>query len=134
MSERKPDRKLGKLLFEYLEDISSDENSEAYLKEQGVDPDQLVKESIRKIKQAKMKLASQSTQKEFALIQSNLLADVKVQVDRLLDDVAFNLAAFIKKENIKLSYRNFEEMSKEEIRQFLEQHYLLKAKNKSKEE
>jgi predicted methyltransferase MtxX (methanogen marker protein 4) len=134
MSGNNTAKKLGKLLLEYLEEISSDENSEAYLKEQGVDPDQLVKESIRKIKLAKMKLASNSTQKEFALIQSNLLADVKAEVDKLLADVAFNLAAFIKKESINVSYRNFEEMSKDEIRQFLERHYLLKARNKSKDE
>lgn len=134
MSESKPNSKLGKLLFEYLEEISSDENSEAYLKEQGLDPDKLITESMRRIKQAKMKLASSSTQEEFALIQNNLLADVKAQVDKLLEDVAFNLAAFIKKESINVSYRNFEEMSKEEIREFLERHYLLKAQNKSKEE
>lgn len=41
---------LGKLFYAYLEEISSDENSEDYLRSEGQDPDQLVEETIKIIK------------------------------------------------------------------------------------
>lgn len=125
--------KAEKLYYEYLDFISSGEQSEAYLKENGFDPDELVNESIRLAKRVQMQVASEKTEMEYQDLKANLLQRVKNEVERLLSDVSFNLENFIKQEKINLAYKNFETMSREEIKEFLERHYLLKFENNSKE-
>ena len=125
--------KVDKLFDEYLNFVSSSEESESFLKQSGFDPDELVNEGLRKTKQIQMQLASQKTEREYAELKANLLQRAKQQVEKLLNDVSFNLENFIKQENINLAFKNFEKLNEGEIRDFLERHYLLKFENESKE-
>lgn len=125
--------KLDKLYTEYLNFISSNEESKSFLKDQGLDPDALAKETIRKAKLMQMQIASRKTEKQYLDLKNNLLQKVKDQVEKLLSDVTFNLESFIKQEKINLAYKNFEKMSRDEIKEFLERHYLLKFEKDTKE-
>lgn len=127
------DNRVDKLFDEYLNFVSSSEESETFLKKEGFDPDELINEGIRKARQIQMQLASQKTERQFAELKATLLQRAKEQVERLLSDVSFNLENFIKKENINLAFKNFEKLSEGEVREFLERHYLLKFENELKE-
>ena len=118
--------KANKLFTEYLNEISSDQGSEKFLREEGIDTNQLLNEGLRKIKQIQMNIASEKTEQEYQTMKANLYQKAKDQVERLLADASFSLETFIKGENINVAYRNFENMTKEEIREFLERHFLLK--------
>jgi len=118
--------KANKLFAEYLNEISSDQGSEEFLKEEGIDTNQLLNEGLRKIKQIQMNIASEKTEHEYQTMKSSLYQKAKDQVEKLLADASFSLQSFIKEESINVAYRNFEDMTKEEIREFLERHYLLK--------
>ncbi|MBX2963960.1 MAG: hypothetical protein KF687_15720 [Cyclobacteriaceae bacterium] len=123
------DGKLSKIIEEYCLHFSSDEESENTLREAGLDPDQLVKETLSDIRRIKMKLASDATQQQFLEIRKKLLQRAKTEVDRLLSSAKFDLSSFVKNENINLAYRNLETMTQEEIRESLERYFLLKFEN-----
>lgn len=118
--------KANKLFAEYLNEISSDQGSEEFLRAEGIDTDQLLSEGLRKIKQIQMNIASEKTEREYQAMKANVFQRAKDQVEKLLSDASFSLENFIKSENIQVAYRNFENMTKEEIKEFLERHYLLK--------
>ena len=115
-----------KLFEEYFNDISSDENAEAYLKSEGFDPDKLVDEGIRKIKQLKMKMASAKTESVYSVLTNTLMDRAKEEVQKLMEMANFDFAAFVKKEGVVGAFRNFENLSQDEKREFLEKHVLLK--------
>lgn len=118
--------KANKLFREYLNEISSDQGSDEFLKAEGIDTEQLLNEGLRKIKQTQMNIASEKTEREYQAMKASVLQRAKDQVEKLLADASFSLESFIRSENIKVAYRNFENMTKEEIKEFLERHYLLK--------
>lgn len=118
--------KANKLFAEYLNEISSDQGSEEFLRAEEIDTDQLLSEGLRKIKQIQMNIASEKTEREYQAMKANVFQRAKDQVEKLLSDASFSLENFIKSENIQVAYRNFENMTKEEIKEFLERHYLLK--------
>lgn len=132
MNKDKSD-KLEKFYDEYLNFISSDEQSKAFLIEQGLNPDALADEAIRKAKLVQMQLASRKTEKQYLDLQASLMQKVKDEVEKLLSDVSFDLENFMKQENINLAFRNFEKLSKKEVKELLERHYLLKFENELKE-
>lgn len=117
---------LNKLFKTYLDEVSSDENSDMFLREEGLDPDKLVEDGLRKIKQIKMNIAAEQTQGNFLTLQAALLAKAKAEAERLMTDVTFNFQNFIKQHGINVAYRNFDELTKEEIKEFLERHLMLK--------
>jgi hypothetical protein len=125
------DKKVKKLFDEYLSDISASENSEAYLKSEGLDPDKLVNDGLRRVKQLKMKMASSRTETTFSVLTNTLMENAKEEARKLIDAVNFDFAAFVKKEGITVAYRNLENLSKEEIREFLEKHILLKLQQQN---
>jgi len=125
--------KVDKLFDEYLNFVSSNEESESFLKENGFDPDELVNEGIKRARQIQMQLASQKTEKHYAELKASLLQRAKEHVEKLLSDVSFNLENFIKQENINMAFKNFEEQNEKEIRDILERHFLLKFENELKE-
>lgn len=118
--------KARKLFTEYLNEISSDQGSEEFLREEGIDTNQLLNEGLRKIKQIQMNITAEKTEQEYQAMKSSLYQKAKDQVEKLLSDASFSLQSFIKEESINVAYRNFEDMTKEEIREFLERHFLLK--------
>jgi hypothetical protein len=127
------DTKLDKLYQEYLDFISSPAESRSFLKSKGLDPDVLAQDAIRKIKLLKMRIASKKTESQYQELKINLLQKVKDQVEKVLNDVSFNLENFLKQENINLAYKNFEKLNKHEVRELLERHYLLKFESELKD-
>ncbi|HRK55678.1 MAG TPA: hypothetical protein PK185_17315 [Cyclobacteriaceae bacterium] len=126
------DEKLIKLIDEYCLYHSSDQESENTLREAGLDPDQVVNETLLQIKRIRMKLEAESTQKNFLELRKNLLQRAKSEVDKLLSS-EFDFGQFLKTNNINLAYRNFETMNEAEIREFLERYFLLKYQNEQNE-
>ena len=126
------DEKLIRLIDEYSMYHSSDQESENTLREAGLDPDQVVNETLQQIKRIKMKLEAESTQKNFLELRKTLLQRAKSEVEKLLS-TEFNFGHFLKTNNINLAYRNFETMNEAEIREFLERYFLLKYENEQNE-
>lgn len=126
------DEKLIRLIDEYSMYHSSDQESENTLREAGLDPDQVVNETLQHIKRIKMKLEAESTQKNFLELRKTLLQRAKSEVEKLLS-TEFNFGHFLKTNNINLAYRNFETMNEAEIREFLERYFLLKYQNDQNE-
>lgn len=122
-----------KLFDEYADFVSSAEESEAYLRENGYDPDQLVNEAIRRAKLVQLRLDSRKTELEFAQLKASLLQKAKDQVDKLLSGVSFNLEQFLQEEKLNVAFKNFDELTPAEIRAFLERHFLLKLEQESKD-
>lgn len=131
MSEGKDD-KAEKLFIEYVDFVSSTEESDAFLKQEGLDTEQLINEGVRKAKQVQMLLASQKTENAYKELKLNLLERAKQEVDKLLADVSFNIEDFLKRETLNVSFKNFEKLTQDEVREFLERHYLLKFEDESK--
>jgi hypothetical protein len=127
------DSKIEKLFNEYADFVSSDEESEAYLKENGYDPDQLVNEGIRKAKLIQLQLASKKTEREFAQLKASFFQKAKDQVDKLMNNASFNLGEFLRQEKLNVAFKNFEELTPSETREFLERHFLLKLEQESKD-
>lgn len=125
-SKENNDEKVKKLFDEYLNDISSNENAEAYLKSEGFDPDTLVNDGIRKIKQLKMKIASAKTESAYSALTNTLMDKAKEEVKKLMEMANFDFAAFVKREGVVGAFRNLENLSTDEMREFLEKHILLK--------
>lgn len=117
---------LNKLFVEHLNEISSDAESEKFLREKGLDPDKLVADTQRKLRQIQMNIAAENTEKKYQEMRAAVWIKAAAQVDKLLSDASFNLANFIKANSVNVAYRNFDNMSKDEIREFLERHFLLK--------
>ncbi|HYC87144.1 MAG TPA: hypothetical protein VEB86_18050 [Chryseosolibacter sp.] len=134
MPSQENDEKVNKLFDEYLNEISSDESAEDYLKSEGLNPDDLVNDGIRKIKQFRMKMASAKTESSYSALALALTAKAKEEVQRIMDAASFDFGSFVKKEGITLAYRNFESMTKDEIRELLEKHILLKLQKQKDNE
>lgn len=127
------DYKLNKLYAGYLEFISTGDESRTFLVEKGLDPDALANEAIKKAKLAQMRAASRKTQKQYQELRANFLQKAKSHVEKILNDASFNLEFFLKQENIRIAFKNFEKMDSSEVKEFLERHYLLKFEEEQKE-
>jgi hypothetical protein len=129
----KPDgNKIDKIFEAHLDFISSSEESDNFLREEGLDPDKLVDEVIRKVKLSQLKLSAQKTESEYLELKSDLLQRARLEVEKLLADVSFNLEAFLQREKLNVAFKNFEKLTSKEVKEFLEQHFLLKMENESK--
>lgn len=122
-----------KLFEEHLNDISSDENSDAYLRAEGLDPNSLVDDGLRKLKQFKMKMASAKTETTYTNLTASLMDKAREEVKRLMEMANFDFAGFVKREGVVGAFRNLDTLSKEEMREFLERHILLKLQQGNEE-
>lgn len=117
---------LNKLFVEHLDEISSDDGAEQFLRENGVDPDKLIADTQRKLRQIQMNIAAENTERQYQEMRAAVSVKAAAEVATLLSDASFNLANFIKANSVNVAYRNFDNMSKEEVKEFLERHFLLK--------
>lgn len=131
MPSSNDNEKVNKLFKEYLDEISSDKNAEEYLESEGLNPTDLINDAIRKIKQLNMQKASAATESSYLSLTTNLMARAKEQANRIMQTSSFDIVSFIKTQGITVAYRNFESMSKDEIREFLEKHILLKLQEQN---
>jgi len=108
---------------------SSKDAAKSYLESQGLDTGKLLKGGLQRIRQMQMMANAKRTQQEQAAAEA-VKQQAEVWVDQLLGDMNFSLPELIKEEQLSMSFRNVESLSKEDIRNLLIKHYTLKFMNK----
>jgi hypothetical protein len=115
-----------RLVMSTIEDDSSDkEKAKEYLSSQGLNVDSIVSEGLKKIKRIKMEIQAQNTKKE---MQSSEEIKQKADqwVENLLNSTGFSLVDLVKEEELAMSFRNIEKLSKEDLKKLLVKHFTLK--------
>jgi len=135
MSKKNHDkRELISLLFHSAEFNSRDKDSaREFLQSEGVNTDKLVHEGLKRIKRMQLLANAEKTKKEMALSESVQSAATE-WVDKLLNEMNFSLSALVQSEQLSISFRNIENLSKEDLRKILIRHYTLKILNQQKDE
>lgn len=115
-----------RLVMSTIEDDSSDkEKAKEYLSSQGLNVDSIVSEGLKKIKRMKMEIQAQKTKEE---MQSSEEIKQKADqwVENLLNSTDFSLVDLVKEEELAMSFRNIEKLSKEDLKKLLVKHFTLK--------
>lgn len=99
-----------------------------FLKAQGINTEKLLSEGLKKIKKMQMLANADATRTEMQASEE-AKAKAVAWVDRLLADVNFSLSAFVREEELSMSFRNLEDLNREELRNTLIRHFTLKFMN-----
>lgn len=132
MSEQSNQEKSGfvKLVLASVEsDSESKESAREFLSSEALDPDAIVKDGLKRIKQMQMILNAQKTQQEMAATESAKQEAIN-WVDNLLGNVNFSLNEIVQSEDLQVCFRNVQELSNEDIKNILIKHFTLKFANK----
>ncbi|MGP8216782.1 MAG: hypothetical protein ACLQQ4_14550 [Bacteroidia bacterium] len=130
MNSKYSSKNLSNFFSAYLESISSDKDSaREYLTAQGLNPDDIVKEGLKRIKKLQLQLKAKHTQSEFEEGTDLIKQKVREQVKLLTEKIGFSFAQFIKQEQIALHHRNLETLTDADIKDFLEEYFYLKFKS-----
>lgn len=113
----------------FLSTIESDSrNKEAarvFLTSEGLDPDRIVSEGMKRIKQMQMMIEARKTEQEMIVAES--VKQMAVEwVDNLLKNINFSLPALVQQEGLTVSFRNVETLNTDDIRNILIRHFTLK--------
>lgn len=114
------------------EDSRDSESARDYLASEGVNVDRMLADGMKKIRQAQLEANARMTEQEMISAAGERDRATK-WVDNLLNSMDFSFSDFVKKEELVLSFRNMESLSKEDIRTILIQHFILKFSNEKKE-
>lgn len=109
-----------------VEHVSSDkEKAKEYLSAEGLDVDSIVNEGMKRLKRLKMQIEAEKTETEMLLVEE---AKQKASewVDDLLSKIDFSLIDLVKEEELTMSFRNIEKLSKDDIKKILVKHFTLK--------
>lgn len=122
---------LAKIILSSVDSISCDRaNAEEYLSAEGLNPDSIRAEGIKRIKRLQMQVRANKTRAE---MESTSDATIKQKaadwVEKVLSDARFSFAAFVKEENLVLQNRNLTSFNKEDIKSTLIQFFYLKFLN-----
>ena len=109
-------------------DSNSKEAAKAFLASEGVNTERLVSEGLKRIKKMQMLADANRTEKEMQAAES-VKAEATTWVDNLLASVNFSLPELVQKEELSMSFRNVENLSKDDIRNILIRHFTLKFMN-----
>lgn len=109
-------------------DSNSKEAAKAFLASEGVNTEKLVSEGLKKIKKMQMLADANRTEKEMQAAES-VKAEATAWVDNLLANINFSLPELVQKEELSMSFRNVENLSKDDIRNILIRHFTLKFMN-----
>ncbi|NDP20017.1 MAG: hypothetical protein GZ091_02890 [Paludibacter sp.] len=101
------------------------EKSREYLSSQGLNPDSIVSDGLKRIKKIQLQINAERTRMEMGSIESFKLNAIKV-VEDLLSNVNFSFTEFVKHEGLAMSFRNMESLGKEDIKDLLIKHFTLK--------
>lgn len=110
-------------------DSSSKEAAKEFLVSEGVNTDKLVTEGLKRIKKMQMLADAGRTEQEMQAAES-VKADATAWVDNLLANINFSLPELVQKEELSMSFRNVENLSKDDIRNILIRHFILKFMSK----
>lgn len=111
---------------------SSKETARAYLQSEEINVDKLVADGLKRIKLMQM-LANAKRTEEEQLAADAVKEKATAWVDSLLDSMDFSLPKLVQQENLSMSFRNMENLSKEDIRNILIKHFTLKFMNGDKD-
>ena len=107
---------------------NSKESAKEFLASEGVNTERLISEGLKRIK--KMQLLADAKKTELEMKNAN---PVKLKatewVDNLLKDINFSLPNLIQQEELSVSFRNVESLTKDDIRNILIKHFTLKFMN-----
>jgi hypothetical protein len=109
-------------------DSSSKEAAKEFLASEGINTDKLVSEGLKKIKKMQMLADASRTEQEMRAAES-VKAEATAWVDNLLANINFSLTELVQKEELSMSFRNVENLSKDDIRNILIRHFTLKFMN-----
>jgi len=123
-----------RLVMSTIEDDSSDKDkAKEYLSSQGLNVDSIVSEGIKKIKRMQMQIQAQETKEE---MQSS--EEIKQKADQWVENIlssnSFSLVDLVKEEELAMSFRNIEKLSKADLKKLLVKHFTLKFLQNKKEE
>jgi hypothetical protein len=115
-----------RLAIATAEHVSSDkEKAKEYLSSEGLDVDSMANEGMRRLKRLKMQIEADRTKSEMTQAGEAKLK-ASEWVDELLSRIDFSLPRLIKEEELTMSFRNVEKLSKEDIKNVLIKHFTLK--------
>lgn len=100
-------------------------SSREFLKSEGLNPDSIVSEGLKRIKRLQLKIEAEKTKDEMA-IAGMLKQKASEWVEKLLSKPDFSFPELSREESLTLSFRNVESLSKEDIKNILIKHYTLK--------
>jgi len=106
-------------------DSSSKEAAKEFLASEGVNTDKLVTEGLKRIKKMQMLADAGRTEQEMQAAES-VKAEATAWVDNLFANINFSLPELVQKEELSMSFRNVENLSKDDIRNILIRHFILK--------
>ena len=109
-----------------VEQESSDkEKAKEYLSAQGVDIDSMLSDSMKRLKRLQLQIAAEKTKAEM-LSAEDVKQKASDWVDDLLSKIDFSLQDLVKEEELTMSFRNIEQLSKDDIKKILVKHFTLK--------
>ena len=109
-------------------DSSSKEAAKEFLASEGVNTEKLVSEGLKRIKKMQMLADANRTENEMQAAES-VKAEATAWVDNLLANINFSLTELVQQEELSMSFRNVENLSKDDIRNILIRHFTLKFMN-----
>lgn len=115
-----------RLTIATAEYVSSDkETAKEYLSSEGLDVDSVVNEGMKRLKRLKMQIEADKTKSEM-IHADEAKQKASAWVEELLSKIDFSLPELIKEEELTMSFRNVEKLSKEDIKNILIKHFTLK--------
>ena len=101
------------------------EKAKEYLSAQGVDTDSMLLNGMKRLKRLKLQIAAEKTKTEM-LSSEEAKQKASEWVDDLLSKIDFSLQDLVKEEELTMSFRNIEQLSKDDIKKILVKHFTLK--------
>lgn len=120
-----------KLFLSSAENDSNDVNAaKEFLASEGLNPERIISEGLKKIKQLQLLASAQKTEDEMEASESIKAKAIK-WVDDLLNGINFSWTDIVRQEEISMNFRNMESLSKEDMRSILIRHFTLKFMNEN---
>lgn len=101
------------------------EKAKEFLSVQGVDIDSMLSNGMKRLKRLQMQIAAEKTKEEM-MLSDTAKQKASEWVDDLLSNIHFSLADLVREEELTMSFRNVENLSKEDIKKILVKHFTLK--------
>lgn len=109
-----------------VEHESSDkEKAREFLSAQGVDIDSMLSNGMKRLKRLQLQVEAEKTKVEMRLAET-AKQRASEWVDGLLSKIDFSLTELVREEELTMSFRNVETLSKDDIRKILVKHFTLK--------
>jgi hypothetical protein len=122
-----------RLVVSTIEDDASDkEKAKEYLSSQGLNVDSILSEGLKKIRRMQMEIQAQKTKEEM-LSAEEIKRKANQWVENLLNNANFSLVKLVKEEDLAMSFRNIDKLSKEDLKKLLVKHFTLKFLHNKKE-